>query len=57
VIFSTTDQSFHGHPTPLTCPPGRSRNCLSLYYYTNGRPEAERSGEHNTIWTPNPLAR
>ncbi|MBI3513894.1 MAG: 2OG-Fe(II) oxygenase, partial [Proteobacteria bacterium] len=35
VIFSTTDHSFHGHPRPLTCPPGRSRNCLSLYYYSN----------------------
>jgi hypothetical protein len=57
VVFSTTDKSFHGHPTPLTCPPDRSRNCLSLYYYTNGRPETERSEAHNTIWTRNPLAR
>jgi hypothetical protein len=57
VIFSTTDKSFHGHPKPLSCPPGRSRNCLSLYYYTNGRPEAERSAAHNTIWTPNPHTR
>ena len=22
VVFSTTDFSFHGHPTPLACPPG-----------------------------------
>jgi hypothetical protein len=57
VVFSTTDKSFHGHPTPLTCPPDRSRNCLSLYYYTNGRPETERSPAHNTLWTPNPHAR
>jgi hypothetical protein len=57
VIFATTDHSFHGHPKPLTCPPDRSRNCLSLYYYTNGRPETEKSPAHNTIWTPNPLAR
>jgi hypothetical protein len=54
VIFSTSEHSFHGHPRPLTCPPGRSRNCLSLYYYTNGRPEAERAPAHNTLWTPNP---
>lgn len=53
VVFATTDQSFHGHPTPLACPPGRSRNCLSLYYYTNGRPETERSDAHNTLWTKN----
>jgi hypothetical protein len=57
VIFATTDRSFHGHPKPLTCPPGRSRNCLSLYYYTNGRPETERSPAHNTLWTPNPHSR
>jgi hypothetical protein len=57
VIFSTTDTSFHGHPKPLTCPPDRSRNCLSLYYYTNGRPETERSAAPNTIWTPNPHTR
>jgi Rps23 Pro-64 3,4-dihydroxylase Tpa1-like proline 4-hydroxylase len=50
VIFSTTDTSFHGHPHPLSCPPGRSRNCISLYYYTNGRPEKEQSLGHNTIW-------
>jgi Rps23 Pro-64 3,4-dihydroxylase Tpa1-like proline 4-hydroxylase len=56
VIFATTDQSFHGHPTPLSCPPGRSRNCLSLYYYTNGRPDTERSDEHNTLWTKNAAA-
>ena len=57
VIFSTTDQSFHGHPRPLSCPPDRSRNCLSLYYYTNGRPETERTPAHNTLWTPNPYVR
>ena len=57
VIFSTTDHSYHGHPKPLTCPPGRSRNCLSLYYYTNGRPETERTPAHNTIWTPNRFSR
>jgi Rps23 Pro-64 3,4-dihydroxylase Tpa1-like proline 4-hydroxylase len=57
VIFATSSRSFHGHPKPLSCPPGRSRNCLSTYYYTNGRPEAERTPAHETIWTPNPLAR
>ena len=50
VIFSTTDTSFHGHPSPLNCPEDRSRNCISLYYYTNGRPENEKSPAHNTIW-------
>ena len=50
VVFSTTDFSFHGHPTPLACPPGRSRKSVSFYYYTNGRPESERSAPHDTIF-------
>jgi len=50
VIFSTTDTSFHGHPHPLTCPPGVTRKSVSLYYYTAGRPEDERSSPHDTIF-------
>jgi Rps23 Pro-64 3,4-dihydroxylase Tpa1-like proline 4-hydroxylase len=52
VIFSTTDTSFHGHPHPLTCPEGMSRKSVSLYYYTAGRPESERSAPHDTIFIP-----
>lgn len=33
VIFSTIENSFHGHPQKLTCPPDQSRKCLLLYYY------------------------
>jgi hypothetical protein len=50
VVFSTTDFSFHGHPKPLACPEGRSRKSVSFYYYTNGRPESERSAPHDTIF-------
>jgi 2-oxoglutarate-Fe(II)-dependent oxygenase superfamily protein len=50
VVFSTTDFSFHGHPTPLACPEGMSRKSVSFYYYTNGRPDAERSTPHDTIF-------
>ncbi len=52
VIFSTTDTSFHGHPHPLTSPAGMSRKSVSLYYYTAGRPEWERSAPHDTIFIP-----
>ena len=34
VIFNTTLQSFHGQPTPLSCPPARSRRSIAPYYYT-----------------------
>ena len=50
VVFSTTDFSYHGHPTPLACPEGMSRKSVSFYYYTNGRPEEERSAPHDTIF-------
>lgn len=50
VIFSTTDTSFHGHPHPLTSPAGVTRKSVSLYYYTAGRPQEERSAPHDTIF-------
>jgi len=54
VIFNTSDSSYHGHPHPLQCPQGESRKSLSFYYYTNGRPEAERSESHSTLFTRTP---
>ncbi|HEY8180883.1 MAG TPA: 2OG-Fe(II) oxygenase [Thermoanaerobaculia bacterium] len=50
VVFSTTDTSFHGHPQPLTPPPGRTRKSISLYYYSAGRPASEASPPHDTIF-------
>ena len=50
VIFSTTDTSFHGHPHPLLSPPGVTRKSVSLYYYTAGRPEEERSAPPDTVF-------
>ena len=50
VVFSTTDTSFHGHPHPLTSPAGVTRKSVSLYYYTAGRPQEERSSAHDTIF-------
>ena len=52
VVFTTTDSSFHGHPRPLACPEGVTRKSVSLYYYSNGRPDAERSAPHDTIFPP-----
>lgn len=44
-MFSTTGNSYHGHPEALQCPPDRSRKSLALYYYTNGRPDEELSAK------------
>ena len=34
IIFNTDEQSYHGFPDPLRCPPGVMRKSLALYYYT-----------------------
>lgn len=54
VCFSTTDFSYHGHPDPLTCPEGMTRKSLALYFYTNGRPEHEKSEPHSTVYKARP---
>ena len=43
VIFGTSKESWHGHPTPMTCPPERKRRSLASYYYSVD------CGEDNTI--------
>jgi Rps23 Pro-64 3,4-dihydroxylase Tpa1-like proline 4-hydroxylase len=43
VLFTTTDESYHGHPDPLQSPEGRYRHSLALYYYTK---EAPVEGKH-----------
>ena len=54
VIFSTTSDSFHGHPDPLNCPENMSRKSIALYYYSNGRPEDEVNESHNTLFVKRP---
>jgi 2OG-Fe(II) oxygenase superfamily len=34
VVFSTTRDSYHGQPDPVTCPPEMSRKSIATYYYT-----------------------
>jgi hypothetical protein len=50
MIFGTTDFTYHGHPDPLQCPEGMTRKSLALYYFSNGRPAEEISGEHSTLF-------
>lgn len=50
VIFSTKQDSWHGHPHPLSCPDNMSRKSMALYYYTNGRPVEEGQDAHLTLW-------
>ena len=59
VLFLTDDFSFHGHPDPLTCPPGLMRKSIAMYYYTNGRPASEirDAPEHDTLFQERPPER
>lgn len=34
VVFTTDDQSFHGHPHPIASPDGVTRDSIALYYYS-----------------------
>lgn len=56
VIFSTTDESFHGHPDPLASPEGVFRNSIALYYYTKERPSEGYRFDHSemTNYQPRP---
>ena len=44
VIFTTDDKSFHGHPQPLTCPVGITRDSIALYYYSPIQPAKNFKG-------------
>jgi len=54
VIFNTGTRSLHGHPHPLTCPPGRRRNSLAVYYYLRERPATEEYAglQRSVHWVP-----
>lgn len=53
VVFTTTSDSFHGHPESIVCKSSESRKSIAMYYYTNGRPENETSAKgevHSTLY-------
>lgn len=48
IIFGTSKNSWHGHPTPLNTPPGVKRRSLATYYYAPT--PGEDTVEHGTIF-------
>jgi 2OG-Fe(II) oxygenase superfamily len=46
VIFNTDPDAFHGHPEPLCCPPGTSRQSMAFYYFTAEKDPLVRSTEY-----------
>lgn len=57
VMFETNEHSWHGFRR-IAIPPGssvQSRKCLSIYLYTDDRPEDEIAPPHGTFYVPPPL--
>ena len=52
VTFSTTSDSFHGNPSVVNQPDGRSRFSIALYYYTATWDDTRKS--HSTLFRPRP---
>ncbi len=48
VVFETNDQSWHGHPEPLTCPNNRQRRSIAIYFYSQDPPKEKH---HTTIYS------
>lgn len=55
VIFTTNENSLHGHPEPLNCPENMSRKSLILYYYTRDNifnNDSEKDIPHSAQFLP-----
>ncbi len=50
LVFTTSFDSFHGHPDPLTCPDTVARRSMALYYFT----EEEHAVRRSTNYQPRP---
>jgi Rps23 Pro-64 3,4-dihydroxylase Tpa1-like proline 4-hydroxylase len=48
VIFTISENSLHGHPTPLNTPENVSRNSIALYYFTEVNPDV--NNEHGVVF-------
>jgi hypothetical protein len=52
VIFEIAEQNFHGVPTPVACPEGRSRKSFAVYYHTVGIDGRADVTPHSSIYGP-----
>ena len=52
IVFDIADGHFHGLPTPITCPGGRSRRSFAVYYHTVGLAGHEKVASHGSRYAP-----
>jgi hypothetical protein len=50
LVFTTSGDSYHGHPDPLVCPEDVARRSMALYYFT----EEERAVRRSTDYRARP---
>lgn len=53
VIFQVADPNYHGLPSTVACPPGRSRNSFAVYYHTVGNEGQRDFTPHSSLYAPN----
>jgi hypothetical protein len=50
-IFEITDENYHGVPSVVRCPQGRSRDCFVVYYHT-ATSLGTKGVQHTSIYAP-----
>jgi Rps23 Pro-64 3,4-dihydroxylase Tpa1-like proline 4-hydroxylase len=51
VIFEIAEKNFHGVPSSIACPPGRSRNAFVVYYHTV-HTQDQNVSPHSSLYSP-----
>jgi hypothetical protein len=52
IIFEVADPNYHGVPTPIDCPEGRSRQSFIVYYHTVGVDGKSAITPHTSVFAP-----
>ena len=50
ILFDTTQNSWHGLPTPIDCPEGISRKSMAVYYLTD--PDGAEEQRYRALFVP-----
>jgi hypothetical protein len=53
-LFEIAEDNYHGVPSEVSCPEGRSRNCFVVYYHTVKQPGVNDVPAHSSIYAPGP---
>lgn len=52
VVMAHGEDHWHGHPTPVTCPPGEQRAVVAAYYYAAAPDPQADAAAHGARWRP-----